>query len=160
MKIFLQIILGIVFVVLFCITALISLIHSIFNPSYELAQEITDLENTQIEIVYSETSIGTGSLGWYDYELVGDVEISVIRVIENNEKEAFLSDFNKLRSYHPFGTPIGAVSGDKMIRITYPDGEIELISDWGTANIKDGQIRVQSRSFNEKRFATLIDQYS
>ena len=133
---------------------------NVFTPPYEFAQEITDLENTQIEIIYLETGIGTNSLGWVDYELVGDVEISVIRVLESNQKEAFVSDFKKVKSYYPFGDPITQIAGGEIIRITYPDGEVELISDFGTANIKNGQIRVQNRSFKEKHFNALIDRYS
>lgn len=161
MKLLLKICLAIFFpIIAFALFLFLGFATNIFTPPYEFAQEITDLDNTKIEIVYSKTSIGTSSLGWVDYELVGDVEISVIRVLENNEKEAFVSDFKKVKSYYPFGDPVTHIEGGEIIRITYPDGEVELISGFGTASIKNGQFRVQNRSFKEKHFNALIDKYS
>ena len=161
MRSFLKILSGIFFSIIgIVIFLLLAIVTNIFTPPYELAQEITDFENTKIEIVYSETSIGTGSLGWNDYALVGDVDISVIRVLENSEKEAFISDFQKVKTYYPFGDPVTYIAGGEIIRITYPDGEVELISNFGTANIKNGQIRIQNRSFKDKQFDSLIDRYS
>lgn len=161
MRLFLKILSGIFFSIIgIVIFLLLAIVTNIFTRPYELAQEITDFENTKIEIVYSETSIGTGSLGWVDYGQVGDVDISVIRVLENNEKEAFISDFKKVKTYYPFGDPVTHIAGGEIIRITYPDGEIELISNFGTANIKNGQIRIQNRSFKDKHFDNLIDKYS
>ena len=54
------------------------------------------------------------------------------------KSEAFLSDFKCIKSYHPLGDPIGSISGE-AIRIIYPNGSIELITDYGIATVINGE---------------------
>lgn len=86
--------------------------------------------------------------------------ISVIKVIENDKKEDFLSDFQKIKSYQPnFGSRIDCISGE-AIRIIYANGDIELITGYGTATVENGEINTQTTTFDSDAFAELIDKYS
>jgi len=46
------------------------------------------------------------------------------------------------------------------IRITYANGDIELITDYGTATVKNGEIHNQTTTFDSDAFSELIDKYS
>ena len=86
--------------------------------------------------------------------------ILVIKVIENDKKEDFLSKFQKIKSYQPnFGSRIDCIS-DEAIRIIYTNGDIELITDYGTATVENGEINTQTTTFDSDAFAELIDKYS
>ena len=114
-----------------------------------------DIDTIKIEIVNLETEMGYHAASPYNEE-----NISVIKVIETDKNEEFLSDFKKIKSYQPnFGSRIDSVSGE-AIRITYANGDIELITDYGTATVEDGEISIQTTTFDAASFSELIDKYS
>lgn len=122
---------------------------------YEFSQEISDLEHLKIEIVNIEVA-----MGYHSGEPYNEENISVIKVIENNKKEAFLSDFNQIESYQPnVGSRIESVSGEG-IRITYQNGDIELITDYGTATVTSGEIQNYTTTFDSEQFTELLEKYS
>ncbi len=114
-----------------------------------------DIDTIQIEIVNLETE-----MGYHEGSPYSEENVSVIKVIENDKKEEFLSDFKKIKSYQPnFGSRIDSISGE-AIRITYANGDIELITHYGTATVKNGKIRNQTTTFDSDAFSELIDKYS
>ncbi len=122
---------------------------------YDFSQEISDLEHLKIEIVNIEVA-----MGYHSGEPYNEENISVIKAIENNKKEAFLSDFNQIKSYQPnVGSRIESVSGEG-IRITYQNGDIELITDYGTATVKSGEIQNYTTTFDSEQFTELLEKYS
>ena len=69
------------------------------------------------------------------------------------------SDFANVKCYRPFGQPIGSVSGD-AIRITYPDGNVEIITDYGVATVTNGEVFINTITFDSDGFAELIKKYT
>ena len=135
-----------------CFLALILVSCSV---PYNFSQDISDLDQIQIEIVNLETEMGDSSNAAYNEE-----EISIIKTIENDKKEDFISDFKKIKSYQPnFGSRIDYVYG-KAIRIIYSNGDIELITHYGTATVKNGEISNQTITFDSDAFSNLLDKYS
>ena len=115
---------------------------------------MSDLNQVQIEIVHIETD-----LGFHREAAYADEYISVIQIIENDEKTDFISDFNNVRSYQSnIGGRIDAISGD-AIRIIYLNGEIELITRYGTATVINGKIRVFTTTFDSDGFNALLEKY-
>ena len=116
---------------------------------------VPDIDTIQIDIVNLETEMGYHAGSSYNEE-----NISVIKVIGTDKNEAFLSDFKKIKSYQPiFGSRIDCISG-VAIRITYANGDIELITDYGTATVENGEIHTQTTTFDSDAFSELIDKYS
>ena len=142
---------GILFVVL-CLLAV--LLVSCAVP-YSFMHGEPDIDTIRIEIVNLETEMGYHSGVPYDEE-----NISVIKVIETDKNEEFLSDFKKIKSYQPnFGSRIECISG-VAIRITYADGDVELITDYGTATVENGEIWNHTTTFDPDAFSELINKYS
>ena len=114
-----------------------------------------DVDMIQIEIVNLETEMGCHMGSPYSEE-----SVSVIKVIETDKNDAFISDFKKIKSYQPnFGSRIDSISG-VAIRIIYANGDIELITSYGTATVEDGEIRTQTITFASDAFSELIEKYS
>lgn len=114
-----------------------------------------DIDTIRIEIVNLETSMGGFEGSAYNEEY-----ITVIKVIEHDKIDEFLSDFKKIKSYQPnFGSRIDSISGE-AICITYQNGDIELITHHGTATVKNGEIQNQTTTFDSEDFSALIDKYS
>lgn len=138
--------------VAFCILAVVLVSCSV---PYTFSQDMSDLDQIQIEIVNIETEMGHYGGSEYSEE-----HISVVKVIENDKKEDFLSDFKKIKSYQPnFGSRINYIIGE-AIRIIYPNGNIELITDYGTATVKNGVIRNYTTTFDSDEFDALLEEYS
>ena len=122
---------------------------------YSFMHGVPDVDTIQIEIVNLETAMGYHAGSPYNEE-----NISVIKVIETDKNEEFLSDFKKIKSYQlNFGSRIDSISG-VAIRIIYANGDIELITDYGTATVEDGEIHNQTTTFDSDAFSELIEKYS
>lgn len=139
-------------VVAFC---LLSVLLVSCTAPYSFMHGEPDIDTIQIEIVNLETEMGHHTGFPYNEE-----DVSVIKVIENDKNEEFLSDFKKIKSYQPFlGSRIDSVSGE-AIRITYANGDVELITRYGTATVRNGEIHNQTATFDLDDFSKLIDKYS
>ena len=123
------------------------------SQPYEFLQDLSDPSQIQIQIVCLESEVDQ-----YDSPY-NEENITVVKIIEKTTAEAFLSDFKCIKSYHPLGDPIGSISGE-AIRIIYPNGSIELITDYGIATVKNGETDVQTITFDSDDFAELLDKYS
>lgn len=138
--------------VLFCIFSVVLVSCSV---PYEFSKDMSDLDQIQIEIVNLESEMGYHAGSSYNEE-----NISVIKIIENEKKEDFLLDFKKIKSYQPnIGSRIDSITGE-AIRITYPNGDIELITQYGTATVKNGEVHTQTTTFDSDDFSELLDKYS
>lgn len=125
------------------------------NVPYSFMHGEPDIDTIQIEIVNLETE-----MGYHEGSSYSEENVSVIKNIENDKKEDFLSDFKKIKSYQPnFGSRIDSISG-VAIRILYPNGDIELITDYGTATVENGEIQNHTTTFDSDAFSELIDKYS
>ena len=138
---------NVVFVVALCLFSV--LLFSCAVP-YSFMHGEPDIDTIQIEIV----NIATAQKSEYNEE-----HFSVIKVIENDKKEDFLSGFRNIKSYHPFGHPIGSIFG-KAIRIIYSNGDVELITHYGTAVVENGEINIRSITFDSDAFEAFLERYS
>ena len=141
--------------ILIAIFCLLSVLLVSCTVPYSFMHGELDIDTIQIEIVNIETEMGYHAGSDYNEE-----NISVIKVIENDKKEDFLSDFKRIKSYQPnFGSRIDCISGE-AIRIIYSNGDVELITHYGTATVTNGEIWNQTTTFDSDAFAELIDKYS
>ena len=126
-----------------------------YTAPYSLMHGVPDIDTVKIEIVNLETEMGYHAGSPYNEE-----SVSVFKVIERDKIEDFLSDFKKIKSYQPiFGSRIDSISGE-AIRITYDNGDIELITQHGTATVIDGEIRNRTVTFDSEEFEALLQKYS
>ena len=125
------------------------------NVPYSFMHGEPDIDTIQIEIVNLETE-----MGYHEGSSYSEENVSVIKNIENDKKEDFLSDFKKIKSYQPiFGSRIDSISG-VAIRIIYANGDVELITDYGTATVENGKIWNHTTTFDSDAFSELIEKYS
>ncbi|MBQ3230450.1 MAG: hypothetical protein IJB49_05465 [Clostridia bacterium] len=144
---------------IYCLITVLALVVLLTSCAveYKFAQETSDPEAFDLEIVNLE--YGMGDVKGYEYRY-SEENITVISKITNEEKEAFIAEFKQIKSYQPnFGSRIDVISG-KAIRIIYPDGQIELITSWGTAVVTDGDMWVHTTTFEEEPFDALLEKYS
>ena len=73
----------------------------------------------------------------------------VIREI--TDKESFIQELQSLTSYQPLGQPIGSIHGN-AIRLIYSDGQIEIITHYGSALIAESEILVYTKTFDNNQF--------
>ncbi len=123
------------------------------KKTYEFINEESEIST--IEIV---------KLCEYDQEK-GEYKEDLISVVEDHS--AFLSDFKKLKCYNHWTDPIGVFENDIVIKITYKNGEYELIHNSGQGKYRyfeDNpsflQVYAGHRYFDEEQFNDLIEKYS
>ena len=140
---------------LLVVIGLLSVILVSCSTSYSFMHGEPDIDTIKIEIVNLETD-----MGYHEGVDYSEEYITVIKTIESDKNEEFLSDFKKNKCYQPIvGSRIDSISG-KAIRITYANGDIELITDYGTATVRNGEIRNSTTTFDSDEFSKLIDKYS
>lgn len=122
-----------------------------WSGSYQFLHETDSWEKVTVESIEVDGVVGskyfTGT-GAYNQE-----KITVLKAIQDQKQ--FIHEFRSLKSYKPLGDPIGAVTGT-MIRLTYPDGTVELISSFGCALISGTDVHVYPRSFEKDEFRRFI----
>ena len=140
---------------LLVVIGLLSVILVSCSTSYSFMHGEPDIDTIKIEIVNLETD-----MGYHEGVDYSEEYITVIKTIEIDKNEEFLSDFKKIKCYQPIvGSRINSISG-KAIRITYANGDIELITDCGTATVQNGEICNSTTMFDSDEFSKLIDKYS
>ena len=141
--------------ILITVFCLLSVILVSCSTSYSFMHGEPDIDTIKIEIVNLETD-----MGYHEGVDYSEEYITVIKTIESDKNEEFLSDFKKIKCYQPIvGSRIDSISG-KAIRITYASGDIELITDCGTATVQNGEICNSTTKFDSDEFSKLIDKYS
>ena len=103
-------------------------------------------------------------LGVYDQEK-DEFHEEMIATVEDHS--AFLSDFKKVDCDHHWSDPTGVYEGDICIKITYQNGEYELISSSGQGKYRHFENHPSNfdsyagfRFFNEQEFTELLEKYS
>ncbi len=134
----------------FLILALVSC-----SVPYRFSDDVSNLEEISIEIVELDY-VGDEYSGYY--EPYSEDKALVLMTVSDGEKADFLSDFKKVKSYEALGQPITFISGT-AIRITYPNGNMELITDFGVGKLSDGEFRVSTTTFDDDQFNALIEKY-
>ena len=141
--------------ILITVLCLLSLILVSCSAPYSFMHGEPDIDTIKIEIVNLEVDMGYHE--GFDYS---EEYVTVIKAIESDKNEEFLSDFKKIKCYQPVvGSRIDSISG-KAIRITYANGDIELITHYGTATVQNGEIHNSTTTFDSDQFSKLIDKYS
>lgn len=109
------------------------------NQPYKFRQELDQI--VKIEIVKKEQDTG----GY-------DVPKVVLKTIDPSEYKAFIEDLKKVEGVR-IGMHQGLGFGMYIIRITYKNGEIELISDYNNGYIStDGKVHEDAYSMNKEQF--------
>ena len=135
----------------FLILALVSC-----SVPYRFSQDVSDPQEVSIEIVELDY-VGDEYSGYY--EPYSEDKALVLMTVSDGEKADFLSDFKKVKSYEPFiGEKIFDISGI-AIRITYSNGDVDLITDFGVGKLSDGEFQVSTTTFDDDQFNALIEKY-
>ena len=141
--------------ILITVLCLLSFILVSCATPYSFMHGEPDIDTIKIEIVNLETN-----MGYHEGVDYSEEYITVIKTIESDKNEEFLSNFKKINCYQPIvGGRIDCISG-KAIRITDANGDIELITDYGTATVQNGEIHNSTTIFDSDQFSKLIDKYS
>ncbi|MBR7112627.1 MAG: hypothetical protein IKC75_06905 [Clostridia bacterium] len=100
----------------------------------------------------------------YDQEK-GEYQEQLISTVEDHE--TFLSDFKEIDCYNHWSDPTGVFENDIVIKISYTNGEYELIHHSGQGkyrHFEDNpsflQVYAGRRYIDEEQFNQLIDKYS
>jgi hypothetical protein len=121
-----------------------------YRDAYKLLHDVDQISSVEIVTVF------------FDDEGIANQQVKV-RI---SDVEAFIKDFRSVTCYCHFGGPTGvekSLSGNDVIKITYQNGEYELI-DW-----KGQSEYTQERGFyyyagfnvfDEEQFEELIEKYS
>ena len=139
---------------LIVITVLVCTLTSCFLfESFELMYDESEISKIQIVKLLE-----------YD-ESKGEYNIEIISTVKNNSE--FLSEFKSLKSHSFIGDPIGVDEGDVVIKITYKNGEYEMInySGAGAYRIPENGApyfsnHVGFHKFDSSEFDALINKYS
>lgn len=121
-----------------------------WSGSYEFIHKVDSLDDVKIEIIKVDNSIDSiFETSTCLEESYNEEKIIVLAVIQ--DKLQFMNDLKQVRSYRQLGSPISSISG-VMVRITFPDGEVELISSYGSALISEKDVRVFTKSFDKEEY--------
>jgi len=139
-------------IVLFFAVLLIRLFLGPF--SYEFIHKVDSWDDVRIEIVrVDDSENGIFETSSKVSESYSADKITLLAVVQDNRR--FVEDLQQLKSYEPLGSPIYAVFGD-MVRITFPDGDVELISSYGSALISGSHVNVYTKTFDKEEFDAFI----
>ena len=87
-------------------------------------------------------------------------QTTVIKELGKEEFEEFLIDFNKLNCYKYFTDPGRVFPGYQAVKITYINGDFELINVDGQASYKNGKYKEYGYYyFHDEPFQELINKY-
>ena len=113
------------------------------NLSYQFRQDLDHI--VKIEIIKKEATI-SGEI----------ISIEVLKTLDVSEHKTFINDLKKVRGSRVGMDPPDGY-GTHIIRITYQDGEIELIGPVNNGYISvDGIIHTDNFGMNEDQFYEFI----
>lgn len=143
--------------VVLCAVLIFFLIPSI-PGTYSFTHSVDTWEDVKIEIVQINDPVCGTYYTTGSFDTAYNVEkITVIAEVTKNA--VFIQELQKVRSYRPWGDPFSEIAGE-AIRLTYPDGEIELITACGSALISDSQVSIRTITFNAEQFHDLFEAWS
>lgn len=108
--------------------------------SYPFMHEADNLDEVIIELVTVAPDEANGQ------------EYSVITASEISDNVGFIEDLNSMKVIIPFGDPSRSISFGNGIRLSYPDGQYELITAHGSALIFEGQHLYNDVNFDSREF--------
>ena len=128
----------ILFIILFLIVLL--LFTSCSDETYSLKNPVDEIKN--IEIVLAENSF----------------DFTVVKKLSETEMKVFLEQFLtiKFNNYY-FGDPI-SING-KAVKITYQNGDYEMICHYWTEYVKNGEVYFVRKSCDEQGFNEIINKF-
>ena len=109
------------------------------NQSYKFRQEFDQI--VKIEILKKDT---------YGYDTSTAVE--VLKTLDTTEHRAFIDNFMKVEGFR-IGSDPPSGFGTYVIRITYRNGETELISDYNNGYVSaDGIVHIDNSCMEREQF--------
>lgn len=99
-------------------------LHECMKHTYPFIHEAESFEDVTIELV-------TVEYVQEENEEYGHDVINSVKIIADEDKEAFLEEFKTLDFILPFGDPITRIDNGKAFCFTYPDGQTEIVTTYG-----------------------------
>ena len=132
--------------------ALLLLLSGCFSRHYKIRLLHDETAITKIEI-------GTVGELLYDHETESNYQHFTVKSTIT-DIEAFLAQLNDLPCTRVFSDPMSIIPGD-AIKITYENGDYELIGYMGNAEFKDGRLLGWRgyHHFDEAAFYALLERY-
>jgi len=144
-------------ILVLCVIALIlwGLWKAVFwSGSYSFAHQTDGEDCVCIEIIEVDGAIVSTDFTSTPFEeAYNDEKITVMAVIR--ERQKFVRELETLTSYQPLGTPIDEIGG-VMIRFTFSDGDVELVSPYGSALISGREVYVATKTFDKEEYDRFI----
>ena len=135
-----------VVLLLFLISIMISGCFFITEEPYEFRQEFDEI--VSIEILKKE----------YD-SINADTPMNVIKVIESADHRALIDDLLAAKGSR-IGLDPSTGFGMYIIRITYQDGEMEMLGNYNNGYITpDGELREDVYCFDREQYYAIISKY-
>lgn len=95
----------------------------------------------------------------YTYH-IQDPEIVVLTILENSTALSLLNSIEELECYRHWGDHTQDF-GETVVRITYTDGEIEVLGFCNTAHIDtEGKWWLKGYYFDEDQFSVLVSEFT
>lgn len=119
---------------------------------YDFLQSTAEIASVEI------VEIGTIS-GWDEQKQTCLIDQSVIGRVQ--DIPSFLEEFCAVQCTLIFSDPKGVEEGDVAVKVTYANGDYELIGRGGQAKYKSGELGygLGYRCFDEEQFHTCIAKY-
>ncbi len=123
-----------------CVLFVLFIFAGCNDKTYEFRNSVDEIKC--IEIVSAESSL----------------EYTVIKTLSKTEKDDFIEELRSLQfGRYIAGDPM-SVYGD-AVKITYQDGDYEMICYYWAEYVKNGEIYPVQRSCDEKEFTELLSGY-
>lgn len=89
-------------------------------------------------------------------------EVTLIKEISINEVNTFIDDFKNVECFDVFGDPKTLFAGDKGFKVTYTNGDYEIITYYAQGSYKKGKYLSSEgyHYFDEEQFNNLVEKYS
>lgn len=95
----------------------------------------------------------------YKPEMTWPWEFTPICRIEAEDQDRFLDDFQELEARWIFNDPFTDL-GELVIRVTYQNGDVDLIGYCNNIRVQDGKEDYENWYFDEEEFKALFDAYA
>jgi hypothetical protein len=122
---------------------------------FEFLQKSEEISTIEVVVVGELVYVGT------EYVMNLMPEFTLIRELPKEEIPKFLKDFNKVDCYEYFFHPGTVDVGDVVFKITYFNGDYQLISINNQARLKNNNYNYMGRYyFDDEQFEELMNKYS
>lgn len=134
------------------------LLSECMSGTYPFIHKAESFDDVTIELVTVELVPNENDEFFHD-------TINSVKVIAEEDKEAFLEEFRNVDFILPFGDPISKIDDGKAFCFTWPDGQTEVATTYGCElytdrSLEDGIINNGNVCSDDEDFYALWDKWA